>query len=65
MDYREATIEERNVRLHYLSVPGKQVPQDVIDKAILASNYLNLERCQKCLRLRNVGYVCCHCENAD
>jgi hypothetical protein len=65
MDYSQASTEEKNIRLVYLNVPSKEMSQDVIDKSNLASTYLNLERCTKCLRLKNQNYICPHCGNYE
>ena len=65
MDYSQASTEEKNIRLVYLNKPVKEMSQDVIDKSNLASIYLNLERCTKCLRLKNQNYICPHCGNIE
>jgi hypothetical protein len=61
MDFRKASVSERVDRLNKLSEPKAKVSQDTLDKAFIASSFLNISRCNKCLRLNNDGYVCIHC----
>ena len=56
MDYRKATRQEKLARLDQLS--GQQ---DILDKLKNAHSFLNLSRCNKCLRVTNSDYCCIHC----
>lgn len=65
MNYREATTEQRVVRIHQLQNTNKKTDQDTLDLAAVATTYMNLVRCPSCMRLAAEGFTCVHCGDSE